>query len=60
MMPTPDASRNGNTPATKERSSKARAAVLAAVRKSAAARVSQGPDAARSQDFVYDEDGLPG
>ena len=32
---------------------------LDAVRASAAAKASAGPSAARSQDFLYDEDGLP-
>jgi prevent-host-death family protein len=37
-----------------------RRALLEAVRRSAAARMSAGPDAARSQDFLYGDDGLPG
>jgi prevent-host-death family protein len=37
----------------------ARKALLEAVRASAAAKASPGPDAARSQDFLYDKDGLP-
>ena len=36
-----------------------RRAVMDAARQSAAARVTAGPDAARSQDFLYDDDGLP-
>lgn len=37
-----------------------RRAVLEAVRKSAAGKASAGPDAARSQDFLYDDrTGLP-
>jgi prevent-host-death family protein len=39
---------------------KSRKDLLKAVRVSAAAKVTAGPDAARSQDFLYDEDGLPG
>lgn len=39
---------------------KSRRALLKAVRASAAEKASTGPDAARSQDFLYDEDGLPG
>jgi prevent-host-death family protein len=35
-----------------------RRALMDAVRASAAARATAGPDAARSQDFLYDEDGL--
>ncbi len=38
---------------------KARRKLLEAVRVSGAARVAPGPDAARSQDFLYGEDGLP-
>jgi prevent-host-death family protein len=37
-----------------------RKALLEAVRASAAAKVAAGPSAARSQDFLYGEDGLPG
>jgi hypothetical protein len=35
-------------------------ALLEAVRVSAAAKAVAGPSAARSQDFLYDDDGLPG
>ncbi|MES2433097.1 MAG: type II toxin-antitoxin system prevent-host-death family antitoxin [Pseudomonadota bacterium] len=38
---------------------KARHALLQAVRASAAAKATTGADAARSQDFLYDEEGLP-
>jgi prevent-host-death family protein len=38
---------------------KARLAVITAVRAAAAGKASPGPDAARSQDFLYDDDGLP-
>src|SRR3954451_3678888 len=34
--------------------------VLEEVRASARGRAKPGPDAARSQDFLYDDDGLPG
>ena len=37
-----------------------RKALLAAVRSSAAAKATPGPSAARSQDFLYGDDGLPG
>jgi prevent-host-death family protein len=37
----------------------ARRALLKSTRAAAAARVTQGPGAARSQDFLYDDDGLP-
>lgn len=37
-----------------------RRAVLEAARASAATKATAGPDAARSQDFLYGEDGLPG
>ena len=36
-----------------------KAAVLEAVRKSAAKKAKPGPSAARSQDYLYDENGLP-
>lgn len=36
-----------------------RHALLQAVRASAAKKAAAGPDAARSQDFLYDENGLP-
>jgi prevent-host-death family protein len=38
---------------------KSRRALLEAVRISAAAKASTGPSAARSQDFLYSDDGLP-
>lgn len=38
---------------------KSRRALLEAVRSSAAAKMAAGPNAARSQDFLYGEDGLP-
>lgn len=38
---------------------KSRRALLEAVRTSAAAKASAGPSAARSQDFLYGDDGLP-
>lgn len=38
---------------------RARRALLDSVR-AAAARATEGPDAARSQDFLYGDDGLPG
>jgi len=37
-----------------------RKALLDAVRASAATKATAGPNAARSQDFLYGEDGLPG
>lgn len=36
-----------------------RLAILQSIQKSAAGKALPGPDAARSQDFLYDEDGLP-
>ena len=36
-----------------------RLALLVAVRKSAAAKAAPGPSAARSQDFLYGDEGLP-
>ena len=41
------------------RAAEVRRAVLDAVREAGQAAASQGPDAARSQDFLYDEEGLP-
>ena len=38
---------------------KSRRALLAAVRAAAAAKAAAGPSAARSQDFLYGDDGLP-
>lgn len=37
-----------------------RRALLEAVRTSGAAKAKAGPNAARSQDFLYGDDGLPG
>ncbi len=36
-----------------------RLAIIEAVQAAAAAKILPGPDAARSQDFLYDDDGLP-
>ena len=41
-------------------SPEARRAILESVRASAATKPSPGPSAARSQDFLYDDEGLPG
>ncbi|MCP4385020.1 MAG: type II toxin-antitoxin system prevent-host-death family antitoxin [Hyphomicrobiales bacterium] len=38
---------------------KSRRALIEAVRASSAKKATAGPDAARSQDFLYGEDGLP-
>ena len=38
---------------------KTRRAVLEAARRSGAAKATAGPSAARSQDFLYGDDGLP-
>lgn len=35
-------------------------ATIAAIQASAAAKITPGPSAARSQDFLYDDDGMPG
>ncbi|MET0238400.1 MAG: type II toxin-antitoxin system prevent-host-death family antitoxin [Sphingobium sp.] len=40
--------------------SRSRKALIDAVRLSARSKAIDGPAAARSQDFLYDEDGLPG
>jgi prevent-host-death family protein len=42
------------------RDRKSRRALLEAVRSSAAAKVATGACAARSQDLLYDDEGLPG
>lgn len=47
------------TPVKTTPDGKARRVLLDAVRASASARASAGPDAARSQDFLYDQEGLP-
>jgi prevent-host-death family protein len=39
---------------------KSRRALLEAVRSAGAAKVTPGPGAARSQDFLYDDDGIAG
>ena len=39
---------------------KTRMAILNALRASAATKLTPGPEAARSQDFLYGDDGLPG
>ncbi len=41
------------------RAAQARGVLLQGVRASGAAHATPGPDAARSQDFLYDADGLP-
>jgi prevent-host-death family protein len=46
-------------PVRPARDAATRKALIAAVRQSAAAKTDMGPSAARSQDFLYDEDGLP-
>lgn len=38
---------------------RSRKSLIAAVRKAAAKKALAGPDAARSQDFLYDDHGLP-
>ena len=38
---------------------KARKELLESIRAAGAAKASPGPDAAKSQDFLYDENGLP-
>lgn len=46
-------------PVAPRTTAKARRAVLDAVRASGRVAASQGPSAARSQDFLYDEEGMP-
>ncbi|WP_267426692.1 type II toxin-antitoxin system prevent-host-death family antitoxin [Methylobacterium sp. GC_Met_2] len=38
----------------------ARGAIIAALQAAAAAKLAPAPDAARSQDYLYGDDGLPG
>ena len=38
----------------------ARLAVIRSVQEALAGKIAPGPDAAHSQDFLYDDDGLPG
>jgi prevent-host-death family protein len=46
-------------PVRKRRDPKAFMAAIERIQASAAAKATPGPCAARSQDFLYDEDGLP-
>lgn len=46
-------------PVVAQKSSSARRKLLEAARRSGAVKANQGESAARSQDFLYDEDGLP-
>jgi len=47
------------TPADGTRTVKTRREILEAIRASGAAKAKEGPSAARSQDFLYGDDGLP-
>ncbi|MEF3366263.1 type II toxin-antitoxin system prevent-host-death family antitoxin [Methylocystis sp. 9N] len=47
-------------PVTPTPDRRSRRALIEAVRASAAAKAAPGPSAARSQDFLYGDDGLPG
>jgi prevent-host-death family protein len=56
--------RHGNAavrlvPVHAPRDRKSRRALLEAARRAGAANAKAGPDAARSQDFLYGDDGLP-
>ena len=46
-------------PVKKRLDREARSALLEELQRAAAGKVTPGPCAARSQDFLYDEDGLP-
>lgn len=48
------------SPLSRTTDPKARLELIRKLQASVAAKVTPGPDAARSQDFLYDEDGLPG
>lgn len=47
-------------PVARQRSARERRALMEQIRASAAIKVLSGPPAARSQDYLYDDDGLPG
>jgi prevent-host-death family protein len=47
-------------PIVAARTAESRRALMERVRASASSKASPGPDAARSQDFLYGDDGLPG
>lgn len=47
------------TPLSRRTDSASRADLMNILRASAATKLAPGPDAARSQDFLYDDDGLP-
>jgi prevent-host-death family protein len=47
-------------PVVAARTAESRRALMERVRASASVKASPGPDAARSQDFLYGDDGLPG
>ena len=47
------------TPVTPKPDAKARRALLEEVRSNAPLKATEGASAARSQDFLYDEDGFP-
>ena len=47
------------TPVKKPIDSEARRTLIDEVMRAATAKTSPGPSAARSQDFLYDDDGLP-
>ena len=46
-------------PVVARRSAEGRRALMEKIRASASAKAAQGPEAARSQDFLYDDDGMP-
>jgi len=47
------------TPVRAPRTPEERRTILERIQREAAAEAKPGPNAARSQDFLYDEDGLP-
>jgi prevent-host-death family protein len=47
------------TPVRKRSSREQRRSVIETVQREAAAHLTPGPDAARSQDYLYDDEGLP-
>jgi hypothetical protein len=47
------------TPVNVPRDRKSRRTLLVAVRRAGSAKATRGPSAARSQDFLYGDDGIP-
>ncbi|WP_420962570.1 type II toxin-antitoxin system Phd/YefM family antitoxin [Brucella sp. IR073] len=59
LVPEPTALRVAPTPELPPEEVKRRMEAIAEIRASAAGKATPGPSAARSQDFLYDENGFP-